>query len=233
VLLPVGENGVCGCSDERSRGSDSVFHSSYIPFCQQPTITMSPIVAQLAGLSLADRFAREYTPFPHNASTVLIRGASTLNTAHLRWPRVPFTRSTGILCCQELSPVGGRFSFQFRQKRRTLREWTMTSNTVASATWARMLGCKGCTFYAAGAGKNKRLQVTNVAGHAYPGFNTYSTRDDVGERIVKGSTESLGAFFQHSLRRRPLRLERILGAKQPRQHHTALYSLLRRLPRLH
>lgn len=152
---------------------------------------MSSAGAQLAGLSLADRFARQSTPFPHNTSTVLFRGEAALNTAHLRSANAPSTRSTGVRGI----PAGGRFSFQFRQKRKVSRDWMMTSHRVASAKGVRILGYKGCTFYGSGAGKNWPLQAKSVASHAYPGFNiVYSIRNDAGELIAKGSAEYLDAI---------------------------------------
>jgi hypothetical protein len=122
----------------RCQGSGSILHSSYIPLREQSSYTMSPIVARLAGLSLADHFAEEGRRLPHDASAVLIRGESALNTAHLRSPNAPSTRSTGFRGI----PAGGRFAFQFRQKRKVFWEWTMTSHRVASAKGVRISGQK-------------------------------------------------------------------------------------------
>lgn len=152
---------------------------------------MSTVFNQLASLSLADR-PRQSTPFPHDASTILYRGESGLNAAHLRSADAPSTRSTGI----RGTPAGGRFWFQFREKRVILRERIITSHKVASAKGVRVLGYKRCIFYAANAGLGRPLQARSVSGHFYPNFDiVYSIRDDKGELIAKGNAEFLDAVY--------------------------------------
>jgi hypothetical protein len=114
---------------------DSASQSAHIPsrLHKRPqSINMSTVFSQ----SLARRSSSAVDAFSSRRLHHPLPWGIGSHAAHLPSANAPSTRSAGI----RGTPAGGRFWFQFREKRVILRERIITSHKVTSAKGVRVLG---------------------------------------------------------------------------------------------